>query len=338
MLRVLKWLMLIVLVLALVAAASMAWWLNRPLPLRLQGQQTVLDLRVAPGASARSVSRAIVEAGVQTPDWLLLAWFRASGEAGKIQAGSYEIEPGTTPRRLLEKLVKGEQALRRVVLLEGWNYRQVMQALRTAEHLVFDLPDFGPGQYGVLMDALGLAARHPEGRFFPDTYLYPKHAHASTVLRQAAAAMEQRLQQAWEQRHPDVPLRNPEELLILASIIERETGHPSDRYKVSAVFNNRLRIGMRLQADPTVVYGLGASFEGRLRRIHLTTDTPYNTYTRAGLPPTPIAMPSLAALSAAGQPADSPVMYFVARGDGSSEFSRTLDEHNRAVREFILNR
>jgi len=335
--RLLKWLILTLLLVALMAAASVAWWLNRPLPLLLDGQ-AALDLRVAPGASARSVSRAIVEAGVQTPDWLLLAWFRASGEAGNIRAGFYEIEPGTTPRRLLQKLVNGEQALRRVILMEGWNYRQVIQALRSAEHLVFDLPHFATGQYDGLMDALGLAARHPEGRFFPDTYLYPKYGKASTVLRQAAAAMEQRLQQAWQQRHPHLPLRNPEQLLILASIIERETGHPSDRYKVSAVFNNRLRIGMRLQADPTVVYGLGEGFDGRIRRIHLTTDTPYNTYTRAGLPPTPIAMPSMAALMAAGQPADSPVMYFVARGDGSSEFSRTLDEHNRAVYRFILNR
>lgn len=337
MLRVLKWFLLIVLTTGSLGVASIMWWLNRPLPLELDGQN-VVDLRVVPGASARAVSRAIVQGGVQTPEWMLLAWFRASGEAGNIRAGSYEIEPGTTPRRLLEKLVNGEQALRRVILLEGWNYRQVIQALRTAENLVFDLPGFSTGQYDNLMNTLGLDARHPEGRFFPDTYLYPKYASASSVLRQAASAMDRRLQQAWDQRNPQVPLRNPDEMLILASIIERETGHPDDRQKVSAVFNNRLRIGMRLQADPTVVYGLGEDFDGRIRRIHLTTDTPYNTYTRAGLPPTPIAMPSMAALLAAGQPADSPVMYFVARGDGTSEFSRTLDEHNRAVRRFILNR
>lgn len=336
MLRVLKWLTLVVLTTAFLVGVSILWWLNRPLPLAMNGQ-AVVDLRVVPGASARAVSRALVQGGVQAPEWMLLAWFRASGEAGNIQAGSYEIEPGTTPRRLLEKLVNGEQALRRLTLLEGWNYRQVIQALRTAEHLVFDLPGFSTGQYDALMQSLGLQARHPEGRFFPDTYLYPKYATASSVLREAATAMDRRLQQAWDQRHPGVPLRNPDELLILASIIERETGHPADRHQVSAVFNNRLRIGMRLQADPTVVYGLGENFEGRLRRIHLTTDTPYNTYTRAGLPPTPIAIPSMAALMAAGQPADSPVMYFVARGDGTSEFSRTLDEHNRAVYRFILN-
>ncbi len=337
MFRVLKWFSLIVLTAVLLGVASALWWLNRPLPLELDGQ-TVVDVRVVPGASARAVTRAIVQGGVQTPEWMLLAWFRASGEAGHIRAGSYEIEPGTTPRRLLAMLVNGEQALRRVTLLEGWNYRQVIQALRTAESLVFDLPGFTTGQYDELMNALGLEARHPEGLFFPDTYLYPKYATASSVLRQAATAMDQRLQQAWDQRHPHVPLRTRGELLILASIIERETGHPDDRYKVSAVFNNRLRIGMRLQADPTVVYGLGEGFDGRIRRIHLTTDTPYNTYTRAGLPPTPIAIPGMAALMAAGQPADSPVMYFVARGDGSSEFSRTLDEHNQAVRRFILNR
>jgi UPF0755 protein len=333
--RVLKTGLLLLLLAAAGVAGTVAWWLQRPLPLPVQ-EPAVVDVRIAPGTSARGVARLLTEAGVRTPEWWLHAWLRASGEARQIKAGAYEIEPGTTPGQLLGKLVRGEQALRRVTLVEGWNYRQVLQALRTAEHLTNDLPETADPR--ALMQAVGLPHPHPEGRFFPDTYLYPKYATASSVLRQAAQAMERRLQQAWAQRMPDVPLRHPDELLILASIIEKETGLPSDREQVAGVFVNRLRIGMRLQTDPTVIYGLGPGFEGRLRRVHLDTDTPYNTYTRAGLPPTPIAMPSMAALLAAGRPATTDALYFVARGDGSSEFSRTLDEHNRAVRRFILNR
>lgn len=320
---------------AVVSLAALGlWWLHRPLSMPLD-DSGVLDLNIAPGMSARGVARALADSGVPGPEWLWFAWFRASGESRSIKAGAYELDASTTPRTLLDKLVRGEQAVRRVTIVEGWNYRQVLQALRSAEHLHDDLPD---GGHRELMQALGLPYAHPEGRFFPDTYLYPKYATASSVLRQAAQAMERRLAQAWEQRAPGLPLRTPEEALILASIIEKETGLPSDREMVAGVFINRLRIGMRLQTDPTVIYGLGEDFDGRLRRHHLETDTPYNTYTRSGLPPTPIAMPGMASLLAAVQPAETPAMYFVSRGDGSSEFSRTLEEHNRAVRRFILNR
>ncbi len=333
MLQVLRRLLMLLVLVTSGLAAVMVWWLQSPLPVDLRGRE-VLDVRIPPGTSARGVARLVVESGVRSPEWLLFAWFRVSGESRNMKAGAYEIDTATSPRRLLAKLVNGEQALRRVTLVEGWNYRQVLQALRSAEHLEYDLPDGDPVS---LMRTLGLASAHPEGRFFPDTYIYPKYSTASSVLRQAAQAMDRRLQQAWEQRMPGLPLRNPEELLILASIIEKETGLASDRDMVAGVFMNRLRIGMRLQTDPTVIYGLGDDFDGRLRRRHLDTDTPYNTYTRAGLPPTPIAMPGMASLLAAGQPAQTQAMYFVSRGDGSSEFSRTLDEHNRAVRRFILN-
>jgi UPF0755 protein len=332
--RLLKSLLWFVTASAAAVVALGLWWLHRPLPMPLDNSG-VLDVKIAPGTSARGVARVLVNSGVQGPEWLLFVWFRVSGEARNIKAGAYEFDASTTPRTLLDKLVRGEQAVRRVTIVEGWNYRQVLQALRAAEHLHYDLPDASPAE---LMQALGLAAAHPEGRFFPDTYVYPKYATASSVLRQAAQVMERRLTQAWEQRHPNLPLRSPEEALILASIIEKETGLPSDRELVAGVFINRLRIGMRLQTDPTVIYGLGEDFDGRLRRRHLDTDTPYNTYTRSGLPPTPIAMPGMASLLAAVQPADTPAMYFVARGDGSSEFSRTLEEHNRAVRRYILNR
>lgn len=188
------------------------------------------------------------------------------------------------------------------------------------------------------MERIGYPGQHPEGRFFPDTYRVTKRTPVSTVLRQAARAMDERLAQAWAQRDPGVPLQSPEEALILASIVEKETGQPADRGRIAGVFANRLRVGMRLQTDPSVIYGLGEAFNGNLRRTHLDTDSPYNTYTRAGLPPTPIALPGMASIMAAVQPARTDAMYFVSRGDGSSQFSATLNEHNAAVRRFILRR
>nr|WP_305792622.1 endolytic transglycosylase MltG [Aquabacterium sp. A08] len=331
----LKWWLTAALVLAVALGTLVAVWLHRPLAWR-SGDAPVLDVTVPAGASARAVAQAVAQAGVDTPVWALHAWFRLSGRARDIKAGSYEITPELGPRALLDKLVRGEQAVRRVTLVEGWNLRQVLQALRSAEHLQDDLP---PGTSPhALAQALGLAARHPEGRFFPDTYVYPKHATASSVLRQAARAMDQRLAEVWAERAPNLPLRGPDDALVLASIVEKETGLASDREQIAGVFINRLRIGMRLQTDPSVIYGLGEGFDGRLRRRDLDTDTPYNTYTRAGLPPTPIAMPGTASLRAAVRPADTPAFYFVSRGDGSSQFSQTLDEHNAAVRRYILNR
>ena len=333
--RLLKWALATLAGLAVLVVALAYGWLQRPLPLEMAGR-TVLDVTVPPGTTARGVARALREAGVTTPESLLFVWLRLSGQSRSIQAGSYELAPGVSPRLLLDMLVRGEQAVRRVTLVEGWNYRQVLQALRKADSLVYDLPEDPTAEQ--LVRAAGLDVAHPEGRFFPDTYLYPKNAKASTVLQQAARAMDERLAQVWAERAAGVPLRSPDEALILASIIEKETGQPNDRPEIAGVFANRLRMGMRLQTDPTVMYGVGPDFAGRLRRSHLDTDTPYNTYTRAGLPPTPIAMPGLAALRAAVQPAATRAIYFVSRGDGSSHFSLTLDEHNQAVRRYILNR
>jgi len=334
-LRLLKWLLAAVAALVVGLALAVASWLHRPLPLQL-ADQPVLDVVIAPGTTARGVARALVDAGVQAPEAWLFAWFRLSGQSRAMRAGAYELAPGITPRGLLDKLVRGEQATRRLTLVEGWSLRQVLQAVRAAEHLVDDLP---PGHDArLLAQALALPAAHAEGRFFPDTYLYPKYSTASAVLRQAAAAMDSRLQQAWDQRASGLPLRTPQEALILASIVEKETGHPDDRAVIAGVFVNRLRIGMRLQTDPTVIYGLGEAFDGNLRKRDLQTDTPYNSYTRAGLPPTPIAMPGMASLLAAVQPAPTAALYFVSRGDGTSAFSRNLDEHNQAVRRYILQR
>jgi UPF0755 protein len=315
--------------LLLLALGLGLWWLHAPLDTGA-GQPT-LDLSIEPGTPPRAVAQTVVEAGANTSALGLYAWFRLSGQDRLIRAGSYEIPPGTSPRRLLSMLVRGEESLRTLTLVEGWNWRQLRQALARAEQLKADSQGLSDES---LMARLGRPGLAPEGRFYPDTYSYAKNSSDLKLLARALKAMDRQLQRAWEARAPGVALRNPEEALTLASIVEKETGRGSDRAMISSVFHNRLRIGMLLQTDPTVIYGLGEAFDGNLKRIHLRTDSPWNTYTRAGLPPTPIAMPGKAALLAAVQPADSRALYFVARGDGSSQFSSSLDEHNRAVNRY----
>ena len=315
------------LVLALALGGVAFWWLNHDLPLTA----ATLDLSVEPGTTPRGVAQATVDSGVQTSPALLYWWFRLSGQARQIKAGSYALETGLTPYRLLAKLTRGDEALRSVTLVEGWTFKQVRAALLKAEHLK---PDSKGLNDALIMEQLGLPGRHPEGRFYPDTYTYAKGSSDLKVLLRALHAMDKQLMQAWQARAVDTPLKTPEELLILASIIEKETGQPSDRPMVASVFSNRLRLGMMLQTDPAVIYGLGEGFDGNLRRRDLLADTPWNTYTRNGLPPTPIAMPGKASLLAAAKPANSRALYFVARGDGSSQFSDSLDAHNRAVNKF----
>ena len=325
-----KWLTSL-LVVALALGAGTFWWLQQPLNTSPDTPPRTLDLSIEPGTSPKAIAQAVADAGADTSPVLLYAWFRLSGQSRQMRAGSYEIAPGTTPVRLLNMLVRGEESLRTVTMVEGWNWRQVRQALAKAEYLQ---PDSRALTDADLMARLGRPGVTPEGRFYPDTYAYAKGASDLAVLQRAAKAMDKQLQQAWESRQPGVSVQSPEQALILASIVEKETGKGSDRPMISGVFNNRLRIGMRLQTDPTVIYGLGEAFDGNLRRAHLTSDTPWNTYTRAGLPPTPIAMPGKAALLAAVQPAKTQALYFVAKGDGSSHFSASLDEHNRAVNRY----
>jgi UPF0755 protein len=302
-------------------------WLNQPFDL----PTPTVDLSIEPGTSARDVAMAVADAGVPVRPALLYWWFRLSGQSRQIKAGSYELDGATTPRSLLRKLVRGEESLRSITLVEGWTFRQVREALRKAEQLK-------PVSQGLsaedLMAQLGRPGVAPEGRFFPDTYTYSKGSSDLAVLQRALRAMDHKLESAWAQRDPGSPLETPEQALILASIVEKETGAAGDRAQIAAVFSNRLRIGMRLQTDPTVIYGMGEAFDGNLRKADLLTDTPWNTYTRTGLPPTPIAMPGKASLLAAVQPAPSKALYFVAKGDGSSHFSATLDEHNRAVNKY----
>lgn len=334
--RTLKLLLTLLIVLPLLVFGAGLWWLQQPLGLpAVGGQVAPLEVDIAPGASARSVANRLSDAGVQAPPTVLYAWFRLSGRERDIKAGSYALQPGTTPRTLLNQLVRGEQAFRSITLLEGWSVREVLAAVRSAPEVTQDLEGLAPE---AVMAKLGYAGRSAEGRFFPDTYRVAKNASASSVLKQAATAMDQRLADAWAQRTSSTPLRNADEALILASIVEKETGTESDRPLVAAVFTNRLRLGMRLQTDPTVIYGLGERFDGNLRKQDLLDDTPYNTYTRAGLPPTPIAMPGWNSLLAAVQPDATKALYFVARGDGSSQFSASLDEHNAAVQRYQSGR
>ncbi len=318
---------IVFLVVSLCAVAGVYDWLHRPMPI----SDDVVDLVVEPGSSARQVATAVKQAGVDVAPLVLYWTFRLSGNARNIKAGSYEVAESDTPLSLMKKLVQGDQALRQLTLVEGWTFQQVRQALKKAENLK---PISASMTDAAIMQTLGRPDVLPEGRFFPDTYIYPKGASDISVLQRAMVAMDEKLAQVWQLRSQDTVLTNPEQLLVLASIIEKETGLEADRPMVASVFNNRLRIGMRLQTDPTVIYGLGATFDGNLRKVDLQTDTPYNTYTRAGLPPGPIAMPGKAALLAALQPAQSKALYFVARGDGSSYFSETLDEHNRAVNKY----
>jgi UPF0755 protein len=327
MFRVLKYLIL----LGLVACGAGAAWLYRfahePLPLA----NDPVEFTVAPGSSLRGATRTIVRAGVDMPWWAFEAVTRVAGNPADIKAGSYELRRGATPLDLLGKLTRGEFALAEIKFIEGWTFAQVRQALDAHPRLRHDTRGLSDAE---VLRRLDVPSTHPEGWFFPDTYVFARDSSDLEILRQAYRAMEKRLNAAWAQRQPDLPVATPYEALILASIVEKETGRPEDRPLVAAVLVNRLRVGMRLQVDPTVIYGLGASFDGNLRKRDLVTDTPYNTYTRDGLPPTPIAMPGIASIEAVLRPPASNALYFVARGDGSSEFSGTLEEHNRAVTKY----
>lgn len=318
--------------LAVLAAAGAGWWwIHQPLKLAT----TPLDLDIEPGTLPRAVARVVHDAGVDVDPRLLYAWFRLSGEGQRIKAGSYELDRGITPERLLDKLARGEESLRAVTLIEGWTFHQFRAALAASDQLrpvTANLPDDD------VMKLLGRPGVAPEGRFFPDTYTYSKGTSDVKVLQRALRAMDKRLAQAWAQRSPQSILKTPQDALILASIVEKETGKAADRTLVAAVFQNRLRIGMPLQTDPTVIYGLGERYDGRLHKVDLQSDTPYNTYVHAGLPPTPIAMPGKASLLAAVHPAPGRFLYFVAKGDGTSQFSDNLDDHNRAVAKYQLGR
>ena len=314
--------------LVLSMAAAAAWWAARWLDEPIALATARVEVTVEAGSSAKAVAQQWVDAGLQVHPMLLYQWFRWSGQARAIRAGTYEASQPITPRRLLAVMVSGEVMQERVRFIEGWTFRQLRAELARAPHL---RPQTRGMSDAEVMAALGATGQHPEGRFFPDTYSYGRGVSDLVVLKRAHAALHERLAAAWAERAPDSPLKSADEALVLASIVEKETGIEADRALVAGVFVNRLRIGMLLQTDPTVIYGLGERFDGNLRKRDLLADTPYNTYTRGGLPPTPIALPGLASLRAAVRPQPTRALYFVARGDGGSVFSETLADHNRAV-------
>jgi len=292
-------------------------------------------LTVEPGASIKGIARRLEQAGVVRSALYLQIHARLEGLATRLKVGEYRIEPGTTPRTLLDQIVAGQVVQHSLTVVEGWTFKQLRAAMQAHPRLRQTLAGLDDA---AVMARLGYAGQHPEGRFLPETYYFPAGTSDVDFLQRAYRALQRRLQAAWAERAPDLPLQTPYEALILASIIEKETGLPEERREIAGVFTRRLRKGMRLQTDPTVIYGLGESFDGNLRRADLRRDTPYNTYTRAGLPPTPIALPGPAAIAAAVDPAPGDTLYFVATGDGGHVFSRTLREHNRAVRKYQLRR
>ena len=282
------------------------------------------------GAHLREVARRVAET-TETDSWPFILLARVTGNGSRLRAGTYTIEPGSTPLNVLSKLVRGDVMTSTVTVVEGWTFAQMRAAIAASPDLRHDASSLTDSQ---LMTELGAPGVAPEGRFFPDTYRFAKGSSDLALYRQAYDAMHHALDTAWAARAQPHPLASADEMLILASIVEKETGQASDRRKIAAVFLNRLRTGMLLQTDPTVIYGMGPRFDGNLRRVDLLTDTPFNTYTRAGLPPTPISLPGKASIDAVVNPDTTDALYFVARGDGSSEFSSNLDAHNRAVNKF----
>jgi UPF0755 protein len=327
MLRVLKYLFLFGIAAVLAAGSWLYWFAHAPLKLA----SPTVAFTIPAGSSLRAASREMAKAGIAMPPWAFELVARVSGNPAGIKAGAYEATAGATPLDLLGKITRGEFAMTEVKFVEGWTFRQMREALDAHPDVRHEAKGLGDTD---LLGKLGVARPHPEGLFFPDTYRFAKGTSDLEILRSAHRAMEKRLEAAWTQRRADIPLSSQYDALILASIVEKETGRPEDRSLIAAVFINRLRAGMRLQADPTVIYGLGEKFDGNLRKRDLAADTEYNTYTRVGLPPTPIAMPGMASIEAVTNPIPNDALYFVSRGDGTSEFSRTLEDHNRAVARY----
>ncbi len=317
----------LVLLAALAAVLIVAGYALTPISL----QAETVDFSIMPGSSLRSAARQMNEAGVPTSPGMFELIARISRNHRSIKAGSYEISAGATPWELLRKVTAGDFSMMEVVFIEGWTVRQIRAALDAHASIRHDSSGLSDAE---IMSRLGATGIPAEGRFFPDTYLFGKGESDLSVLARAHRAMQKQLESAWSRRISDLPLADAKEALILASIVEKETGSPKERAQIAGVFINRLRIRMPLQTDPTVIYGIGPRFDGNLRKRDLLTDTPFNTYTRNGLPPHPIANPGAAALLAAVMPERTDALYFVARGDGTHHFSSTLDEHNRAVSRF----
>lgn len=318
-----------VLLLAIMAAAGAVYWATHPV--LAQGKDPVV-VEVLPGSSVQAAARSMQEAGLDMNVSLFRALVRLSGRDIRIHAGSYLVTPGMTPFSLLDKLVSGDVIKDTLTIIEGWTFRQMRTAIDAHPGLRHDTAGMSERE---ILARVAPEYTHPEGLFMPETFLFARGSSDLQIYRQAYALMKTALDAQWQKRDPALPYTSPYEALIMASIVEKESGHRPERGQIAGVFINRLRIGMRLQTDPTVIYGMGEQFDGNIRKKDLLTDTNYNTYTRHGLPPTPIALPGRESLQAAFHPATTNALYFVARGDGTSYFSSSLGEHNNAVNTFI---
>lgn len=308
------------------------YWANSPLIL----SKPAIDIRIPQGVTPNRVAQIIQQSGVDMPPQAFVWLSRITGQDKLIKAGGYQVVQGESALGLLDRLARGDVTNRQVTFIEGWNLAQIRAAL--AAHPDIDVTLGDMTEQPELAQKLGVDSNYLEGLVFPDTYVFPVGSTDQEILQKAIAAQQTILDQAWAERAPDLPLKTPEEALILASIIEKETGHGEERARIAGVFVNRLRAGMPLQTDPTVIYGMGDKYQGKIRKVDLQTDTPWNTYTRKGLPPTPIAAVSRASLEAALNPEDHTYFYFVSKGNGTSAFAKNLAEHNRNVSTYILGK
>jgi UPF0755 protein len=330
---------LLVLLLGAVATAALRSGVRSlDAPLRVV---SAMSFKVAPGASFARVAAELASQGIvpQPKAWVLYARWR--GLASAIKAGEYEILPGSTPRELLMKMVNGQVLLHSLTIIDGWRAQDLLEALRRNPDIVSTLPrqETFAQQAGSIMEKIGAPGIDPEGQFLPETYRFSAGTTDIELLRQAHTALKRELDAAWMTRDPDLPLHDSNELLIMASIVEKESGVPQELAKIAGLYLHRLSIGMRLQADPTIIYGMGDRYDGDIRTVDLRTDGPYNSYTRVGLPPTPIALPGAAVIRATARPEKTDAIYFVASGkaDGSHIFSATLQAHNAAVAAYLAH-
>ncbi|AWB33238.1 endolytic transglycosylase MltG [Orrella marina] len=332
--KMLFWILLLA-VLAAGGVAAFSWhWVNKPLDL----PKPEVDIRVYSGSGPGVIADEMIRQGINMPRESFILLARLTEKDRLIKAGGYQIQTGDSLWQVLDKMARGEVTQRQVALIEGWTVPQIAQALANHPDIETTIDPVTLHDQKALAKRLGLDTEHVEGLLFPDTYVFPVGSTDEEILRQALKAQQDALQKAWENRAPDLPLKSPYEALILASIVEKETGFHGERARIAGVFINRLNVGMPLQTDPTVIYGMGDRYEGRIRRADLQRDTPWNTYTRPGLPPTPIAAVSRASLEAALHPESHDFYYFVARGDGTSEFAKDLRQHNRNVAKYILGK
>jgi UPF0755 protein len=321
----------IVVVLAAAAIAGGYYWATSPIELN----PAQLDVTVKPHSSLRSVAMQLNRGGVPLEPELFIVMTRLLGLQSDLKSGNYEFKTGITPYEVLQKIARGDVNEYVATIIEGWTFKHMRAEIDANPALKHDTPGMSDADLMTAIGAPEASIGNGEGLFFPDTYLFDKNTSDLDVYRRAYRLMRLRLDEAWLARAPNLPYKTPYDALIMASIIEKETGKPADRPMVASVFTNRLHAGMPLQTDPTVIYGMGESYAGHIRKKDLQTDTPYNTYTRMGLPPTPISLPGVASLQAALNPAQSTALYFVSRGDGSSIFSDNLGDHNKAVDKYI---